>query len=253
MLDIFSVKNRRILVTGAANGNGLAIVKSLVTRGASVCALDVDKEALSKMRDDFELSGLGEQIDTVSLDLANDRQLTKFLSKENSYEVLINNAGVTRGNHLTNYKDEDWDLTYRVNLLAPFKIMRSVSTSMIANRKGSIINVTSLAAEQGFPENPAYVAFKGALKQLTQAAALDLAASNIRVNSIGPGYFRTNMTKVSWSDTELKNKRTARIPMGRWGEPDDLAGLVIFLASDASKYITGQSIYVDGGWLSKGL
>jgi NAD(P)-dependent dehydrogenase (short-subunit alcohol dehydrogenase family) len=144
---------------------------------------------------------------------------------------------------MLDYDISDWDATYKVNLLAPYRIMQKVARSMVHKKSGSIINITSLASEFGFPGNPAYVAFKGALKQLTKAAACDLASYGIRVNSIGPGYIRTNMT----------NQRTDRTMLGRWGESKDLIGAVIFLSSDAASYITGQDLYVDGGWTAKGL
>ena len=166
---------------------------------------------------------------------------------------MVNNAGVTRGNVIDEYTEEDWNLTYEVNLKAPFRLIKEAAKGMRQRRAGSIINITSLAAEQGFPNNVAYVAFKGALKQLTKASALDLANDNVRVNCVGPGYFKTNMTAASWSDADKREQRTQRIPLGRWGEPNDLVGILIFLGSDASSYVTGQSIYIDGGWLAKGL
>ena len=119
--------------------------------------------------------------------------------------------------------------------------------------QGSIINITSLNAELAFPDNPAYVAFKGGLKQLTKALALDLGSSGIRVNSIGPGYIRTEMTSRSWANQPARQLRAERSVLKRWGEPTDLAGAVIYLASDASSFVTGQDVYVDGGWLIKGL
>ena len=118
---------------------------------------------------------------------------------------------------------------------------------------GSIINITSIAAELGLPDNPAYMAAKGALKQLTKSLAFDLGPFGVRVNNIGPGYFQTDMTKFGWSDPERFEARARRTLLGRWGEPNDLAGAVIFLASDASRYITAQDLYVDGGWVAKGL
>ena len=124
---------------------------------------------------------------------------------------------------------------------------------MKENGGGSIVNVTSLSAEQAFPDNVAYVTFKGALKQLTKALALDLAKFNIRVNNLGPGYIRTNMTQASWDDRDKQRNRQDATMVDRWGEPEDLAGAVIFLASDASSYMTAQDLYIDGGWLSKGL
>ena len=118
---------------------------------------------------------------------------------------------------------------------------------------GSIINITSLAAEQGFPNNVAYVSSKGGLKQLTKAMALDLAEKNIRVNSVGPGYVKTKMTQKSWLNTKKKKSRSERIILNRWANPADIADACLFLGSDLSSYINGQEIYVDGGWLSKGL
>ena len=118
---------------------------------------------------------------------------------------------------------------------------------------GVIINVTSINAELAFPDNPAYQACKGALKQLTKSLALDFSKYKIRVNSIGPGYFRTKMTEKSWNDKKKRKQRTERTIMKRWGVSDDLIGAIIFLTSNASSYITGQDIYIDGGWLIKGL
>ena len=116
---------------------------------------------------------------------------------------------------------------------------------------GSIINITSLNSEIAFPNNPAYVSTKGGLKQLTKSLALDLGKYNIRVNNLGPGYIKTNMTKFGWKNN--RKKIEDRTILGRWGEPRDLVGTIIFLLSDASSYITGQDIYVDGGYLTKGL
>ena len=116
---------------------------------------------------------------------------------------------------------------------------------------GSIINITSLNSELGFPNNPAYVSTKGALKQLTKSLAVDLGIYDIRVNNVGPGYIKTNMTKMGWKNN--RKQIEDRTILGRWGEPDDLVGTIIFLLSPAASYITGQDIYVDGGYLAKGL
>ena len=140
-----------------------------------------------------------------------------------------------------------------VDLYAPFALCRVFSPLMAKNGGGSIINITSINAERGFSDNPAYAASKGGLRQLTNALANDLAASNIRVNTVGPGYMRTDMTLKSWEDTERRSKLEERTMLGRWGLPDDLAGITLLLASEASSYITGQHIYVDGGWLAKGM
>jgi gluconate 5-dehydrogenase len=160
---------------------------------------------------------------------------------------------VTLPGSFLDYPSESWDLTYRVNLKAPFVLGQRLTPLLARVGDGVIVNVTSINAEMAFPGNPAYVAFKGALRQLTKAMALDLAPLGIRVNAIGPGYIRTAMTRGSWDDHEKRADREQRTMLGRWGKPEDLAGTVVFLASSASAYITGQDVYVDGGWLAKGL
>jgi NAD(P)-dependent dehydrogenase (short-subunit alcohol dehydrogenase family) len=124
---------------------------------------------------------------------------------------------------------------------------------MAAQGRGSIVNVTSLNAELAFPDNPAYMAFKGALRQLTRSLALDLGPKGVRANCIAPGYMRTEMTRKSWSNSDREQARAGRTVLGRWGLPTDLAGAVVFLAGDASSYVTGQDLVVDGGWTIKGL
>ena len=161
------------------------------------------------------------------------------------------NAGTTASHSLSAYPDEAWDRTLRVDLEAPFRIIRAFAGMMRDQGEGSIINITSIVAELGAPDNPAYAAAKGGLKQLTKALALDLGPHGIRVNNVGPGYFRTDMTRYSWDDPQRREERTQRTMLGRWGQPEDLAGVVLLLASDASRYITGQDLYVDGGWLAK--
>jgi NAD(P)-dependent dehydrogenase (short-subunit alcohol dehydrogenase family) len=131
--------------------------------------------------------------------------------------------------------------------------MQLVCKNMKKRYKGSIINITSLNSEQAFPENAAYVSSKGALKQLTKSAALDLGKYNIRVNNVGPGYMRTAMTMKSWEDPVKNKQRKEKTALNRWGTPSDLIGACVFLASNASSYVTGQDLYVDGGWLIKGL
>ena len=226
MIELFSVKDKVIIVTGASGGIGGAISDGLESVGAIVIRADLPDYAV-----------------TNNLDL--DR-----LANQEQIHGLVNCAGITRGNNLFNYTDEDWELTYKVNLKAPFELTKRVAQVMKPTG-GSIINITSLNANLAFPDNPAYVATKGGLKQLSKSLALDLGKYNIRVNNIGPGYIKTDMTKQGWTtNRKLIENRTI---LGRWGEPQDLIGTSIFLLSNASSYITGQDIYVDGGYLIKGL
>ena len=228
---MFSVKNKVVIVTGSSGGNGSAIVKGLEKLGAIV-----------------------EGGDLPSYDITTDKHrkllVQQSLNHTGKIDGLINCAGITRGNNVFDYDDEDWENTYQVNLKAPFELSREVARYM-KNSGGSIINITSLNSELGFPNNPAYVAMKGGLKQLTKSLAVDLGKYNIRVNNVGPGYIKTNMTKQGWKNN--RKEIEDRTILGRWGRPEDLVGTIVFLLTSASSYITGQDIYVDGGYLTKGL
>ena len=228
---MFSVKDKVIIVTGSKGGNGSAIVKGLKNLGAVVTEVDLPYWDITSNLHLYHL-------------------VDYTLEHNGKIDGLINCAGITRGNDLFEYTDEDWEDTYKVNLKAPFELSKEVAKHMKENG-GSIINITSLNSELGFPNNPAYVAMKGGLKQLTKSLAVDLGKYNIRVNNVGPGYIKTNMTKQSWKNN--RKEIEDRTILGRWGEPEDLVGTIVFLLSSASSYITGQDIYVDGGYLTKGL
>ena len=228
---MFSLKDKIIIVTGANGGNGSTISDGLEEYGATVVRADLPKY---NVRNPIQL----------------DMLVANALQYDNRIDGLVNCAGVTHGNDIFDYTDDDWDDTYEVNLKAPYELSRKVAKHM-KKTGGSIVNITSLNSELGFPNNPAYVAMKGGLKQLTKSLAVDLGKYNIRVNNVGPGYIKTNMTKKGWKyNREEIEKRTI---LGRWGEPKDLVGAIIFLLSGASEYITGQDIYIDGGYLTKGL
>lgn len=252
---MFSLAGRTAVVTGAARGNGRAIAEALLRAGARTLLVDIAEDELEETVAALQRQDL--RATALKCDLADDIQVSRLIEHATSLSpevsILVNNAGVTLPGDFMTYAADDWDRTYRVNLLAPFLLSQKLAPRLAASGLGSIINITSLNAEQAFPGNPAYVAFKGALRQLTKAMALDLADHGIRVNSIGPGYIRTAMTRGSWNDPQKREDRSQRTMLGRWGEPEDLAGAAVFLASPASSYITGQDLYVDGGWLAKGL
>lgn len=253
ILKLFSLKDKVAIVTGAAKGNGKVIAEGFLGAGAAVYFIDILEEELKKT---VELTG-NSNAKYIIVDVTKKYDLEKAVEKiykeKGRIDILVNNAGITIGEPSESYSEENWEKTYKVNLKAPFTFSQLVAKYMIEQKGGAIINITSLGAEQGFSNNPAYVAFKGGLKQLTKALAKDWAKYNIRVNNIGPGYIKTDMTKKSWNDPELRAERSGRIMLGRWGEPTDLVGPAIFLASDASQYITGGDLYVDGGWLAKGI
>ena len=243
--DLFSLEGKKAVVTGALGGLGKSITLSLADAGATVYALDIHS-SLEKMHDN---------VTNYCIDLTNKEQIVKIsnlmMKKEPSgIDILVNAAGVTFPNKFKDYSDKDWDLTYKVNLLAPYLLTKELFKTRVG---GSVINITSLNAELAFPDNPAYVATKHGLKGLTKSLALELGKNNIRVNNIGPGYMKTPMTAKSWTNKEVYEQRKKKTFLNRWGDPDDLMGAVVFLASDSSSYITGQDLYIDGGWTAKGL
>jgi len=192
-------------------------------------------------------------IDFNDQDFKNIIQIINKIKKKNKkIDVLINGAGFTSSKNFFNYNLNDWEKTLTINLSTPFLISQAISKDYM-NYNGCIINITSLAAEQGFPNNVAYVASKGGLKQLTKAMAIDLKNKKIRVNSVGPGYVRTKMTEKSWSNKKNRKYRSERMISDRWAQPRDIANVCVFLGSELASYINGQDIYVDGGWLAKGL
>ena len=230
---------------------GEAMAHALYSAGAQVLA--VDKLKISDVPYESYKCNIEDRKDIEGL-------IEHCNQEYDTMDILINNAGVGFAHNILDYPFEDWDKTYKVNLLAPFLLTQAIAPLMIKNGKGSIINITSLNAEMAFPNNPAYPATKGGLKMLSKAFAYELAKNKIRVNNIGPGYFKTEfhkqdgrVEKLNWEDSVILRERSQKTLLGRWGSPKDVAGLAVFLCSDASSYITGQDIYVDGGWLTKGL
>lgn len=244
--DLFSVEGRVVIVTGAGGGNGAAIAAGLARAGAHVYGLDVRYDST-----DYPYRT---EVCDVTDDSSLERIVHSVVEERGRIDGLVNNAGVSLPPADCYSRNNFWQ-TLTVNTIAPFRLGWMVTQVMKLpeGRGGSIVNVTSLGAHLGFPENPAYQASKAALRQITRAMAVDFGTQGVRVNNICPGYMATAMSSASYNDPEAKAARSSRMILDRWGQSADLVGPCQFLLSDASKYVTGIDLPVDGGWLAKGL
>jgi len=244
-----------VVVTGAAGGNGAAISKRLFMSGYTVLGIDI-VETVDHVQNNMS-SFLC--FDLATLD-CNSNKLLEHIDTLPAFSALslVNNAGITLPKRTSNdrewkkYSASDWHKTIQINLTAPFQLIELLSQQLIAKGR-SVVNITSLASHSGFPGNPAYMAAKSGLLGLTRAYAYDLGPYGVRVNSVSPGYIQTSMTEGSFRDPEKRENIQRHTSLECWGQPDDVANCVQFLISDASNYITGTDIRVDGGWLSHGL
>lgn len=246
--SLFSLRGRVALVSGASRGIGMAIARGLEMAGATVVGIGTSVAPAEAPTGNLSY----EQCDAA--DDAGFRALCEALyQKHGGLHIYLHAAAISLTSDASSNADDIFDKTIDINLKAAYHCCRTVSAHMERCGGGSIINVTSIGAVQGFPGNPGYVASKGGLRLLTKALALDLADKNIRVNNLAPGYIHTAMTDKSFKDPQRHQERLVRMMLKRWGKPDDLIGAAIFLASEASAYVTGQDIFVDGGWTAKGL
>jgi len=252
ILDDFKLDGLTALVTGSSRGIGRAMALALAEAGANVVLAARSKEHLEAVA--VEIEALGVAALPVPVDMANDDDLERLvqatIERFGRIDILVNNAGTTHRTAAEDYSTDQWDRVMNVNLRGVFVLTTKVAKAMIAAGGGRIVNTTSLAAEIGIPFIPPYCASKGGLRQLTKAWAIEWAKYNIRVNAIGPGYILTDLTQALRDDPARNEIVMNRVAIKRWGEPADLKGAVVFLASKASSYMTGQTLYVDGGWLA---
>jgi len=239
--NIFNLKGKNIIVTGSNRGNGFAIAKALKQFGANI--IRIDKNFSNRIDSDDIVFDL-EQIDKIK------NLVKEILKKNKKIDGLVNNAGISINNGKKLYKD--YKKTLAVNLDSVFELCTHVCPIMAQQKGGSIVNITSLGAHVGFSENPSYQISKAGLRQLTKSLANKWGAKKIRINNLCPGYIRTSMTEKSYQDKRKNKERLKKTILKKWGKSTDLAGPVIFLLSDASCYVTGVDLVVDGGWLAKG-
>ena len=253
VLDRFRLDGRTALVTGASRGLGAAMARALAEAGADVAlhaSHRADADTARSLADEC-----GVRVFALAADLgqrdAPDRLVDEAAAALGHIDILVNNAGVIRRADALEYSDADWDDVLMVDLSNVFRLCRAAGRGMLTRGSGKIINIASMLAFQGGTRVPAYAAAKGGVAQLTKALANEWAPRGVNVNAIAPGYMRTDNTQALRDDTSRYDAITARIPAGRWGEPEDLAGAVVFLASEASAYVHGYILAVDGGWLAR--
>ncbi|GAA3874224.1 2-dehydro-3-deoxy-D-gluconate 5-dehydrogenase KduD [Celeribacter arenosi] len=247
MSDLFSLKGRKALVTGANTGIGQAIAVTLAGQGADVtCAGRRDCDETVAI-----ITDLGGTARSVLLDFA-DPMAARDIFEGAGYDILVNNAGIIRRADSTDYTEADWDAVIDVNQKALFFTCQAFGRALIADGKpGAIVNIASLLSFQGGIRVPAYTASKHAVAGITKILANEWAPHNITVNAIAPGYISTNNTEALRADPARNKSILDRIPAGRWGDPEDIAGTAAYLCSNAAKYVTGAVLNVDGGWLAR--
>ena len=250
--DLFSLRGKVALVTGTSRGLGAAMAMALARAGADVVAHDREAPCATEKA----LAACGVRTACLAADLSDraaaDGLIQAAIAKMGRLDILVNNAGIIRRAPAATHADEDWDAVIEVNLTAVFRLSRAAGRHMLERGGGGkIISVASLLAFQGGITVPGYAAAKGGVAQLTKALANEWASKGINVNAIAPGYMETDNTAALRQDKERTRQITERIPAGRWGVPDDLAGAVIFLASRASDYVHGHVLVVDGGWMGR--
>jgi 2-deoxy-D-gluconate 3-dehydrogenase len=252
--DLFDLGGKVALVTGASRGLGAAMAVALATAGAQVARHASERPcadtaaAIEKLRHGSTRCVTADLADRAAVD----RLVPEVVVAFGALDILVNNAGIIRRQPAAEHKDAFWDEVIEVNLTSMFRLSRAAATHMIERGQGGkIINVASLLSFQGGINVPGYAAAKGGVAQLTKALANEWAPHGINVNAIAPGYMKTDNTRALQEDAVRNKQILERIPAGRWGAPQDLAGAALFLASRASDYVHGHVLVVDGGWMGR--
>jgi gluconate 5-dehydrogenase len=246
----FDLSGRRALVTGSGGGLGFAIAKGLARAGADVVLNGRNPgklDAARRLLDDDGMTAHSVPFDVTDASAVN-AAIEDIELRIGALDIVVNNAAVNRRQPLADVSDAQWRELMAANLDAPFFVARAVIPGMKARRRGKIVNICSLASDIGRPNIVPYAASKGGLKMLTRALAVELAPHNVQVNGIAPGFFKTDMNAPLIADAEFSAWVARRTPAGRWGEPPEIAGAAVFLASSAADYVSGHILYVDGGF-----
>lgn len=248
-----SLKGKVAIVTGARRGIGRGIALAFAKNGAKVVVSDLNEKDCQKVVD--EIKNLGSYGLAVKCDVSSSKEVEAMIKttvdKFGKIDILVNNAGIALMKPFKDMTEEDWDKVLSVNLKSVFLCSKAVLPELIKQGKGKVINIASIAGQIGFAQSSAYCASKAGIINLTRVMALELAQHKINVNAIGPGVIKTAMTKQFLEDPKMKEMLLSQTPWGRFGKPEDIANAAVFLASDQADFITGTTLFVDGGWLAK--
>ncbi|MBK7981600.1 MAG: SDR family oxidoreductase [Ignavibacteriae bacterium] len=252
MLDKFKLEGKTALVTGSNRGIGQMYAKALAEAGANIIGVSYESDFTETEK---IITGLGRKFKSYTADFSDRNSVYAFIKKVKSeidkVDILINNAGTILRKPIAEHPDEYWDKVIEVNLSSQFILTREFGKDMVERGYGKVVFIASLLAFQGGITVPGYAASKGGVKQLTMSFANEWASKGVTVNAIAPGYIATDNTKALREDAVRNKAILDRIPQGRWGTPEDLMGAIVFLSSDASNYLNGSVITVDGGWMGR--
>ncbi|AHK35898.1 2-deoxy-D-gluconate 3-dehydrogenase [Rhodococcus opacus PD630] len=250
---LFDITGRTALVTGSSRGIGRALAEGLAQAGAKVVVNARNADALALVVDQIE-QNTGAAVCAAPFDVTDPHAVAAGIARIEEtvgpLDICVNNAGMQRRAPFTDFTVADWNALMATNVTSAFLVGREVATRMQPRGRGKIINIASLQSEVSRPGIAPYAATKGAIKMLTRGMCGDLAGSGICVNAIGPGYFETELTSALVADDTFSAWVRGRTPAGRWGKVEDLVGTLLYLSSDASAFVNGQVVYVDGGMLS---
>jgi 2-deoxy-D-gluconate 3-dehydrogenase len=254
ILDLFALDGKTALVTGCKRGIGHGLAQALAEAGADIVGVSATLEP-SGSEIEKDVKALGRSFRAYACDFADREALHGFIEQVKRdvprVDILVNNAGTIFRTPAEEHPDEYWDKVIEVNLNAQFVLAREFGKLMVERGKGKIVFTASVLTFQGGITVPSYAASKGGVGQLAKALANEWAGKGVNVNAIAPGYIATDITAALRADQVRNEQILVRIPAGRWGEPDDLKGAVVFLASDASNYVNGEILTVDGGWMGR--
>ena len=253
-LDLFRLDDRVAIITGGSKGLGKAMASALAGAGANVVVMSRHLNEAQVTADEIKNS-TGRKILALEVDVSQQQQVEQMVNQTleefGRIDILINNAGINIRGSIEELKMEDLTQVLNINLIGPILCCRAVVPYMKAQKYGRVINIASILGSVGMPNRTSYSASKGAIIQFTRTLALELAQHNITVNAICPGPFATEMNRPLMDDPQVYQTFASKVPLGRWGEPEEIGGVTIFLASGASSFVTGATIYVDGGYTAQ--